>query len=74
MSKIKDAGESVKVLFIFKDEGDHGGFASAYGIHEIEINKDLLLKNGKIIYKSEPDIFEIFRNNLSKKAREIFGI
>lgn len=78
MSKVtqdaKTPNPTVKVFFFYKDESDHGGFASAYGLIEIEISSDVLKKHGTIVSISEPDLFEIFMNNLMKKARDIFGI
>lgn len=56
-----------RVLTFFKDAG-------AYGLVEIEISKEILIKHGKIVSKSEPDVFAIFIGNLTKKARDLFAI
>lgn len=62
-----------KVLLISEEKGG-GGFARAFGIEEIEIDDAILKKHGKVISKSEPDIFSTFLINFERKAREIFGI
>lgn len=80
MAKSKDqqaqqAAETqlVKVLYFY--EGDAGGsFARAYGFREYEIPLEIIEKHGTLLEKPEPDLFAIFMHNLTKKARNIFGI
>lgn len=69
MSKNKksDPQKKVKVLKFIRDEG-------AYGFIEYEISEDLLSQEGKELDASQPDIFAIFINNLTKKCRDVFGI
>lgn len=56
-----------KAIVLFKEDG-------AYGFAEIDIPTKVLIDEGKLIYKSNPDIFAIFVGHLTKKAREIFKI
>jgi len=65
-SEIKKSGP-VKILFLDKEEG-------WFVLKEIEIDESILENQGKVIFKTEPDIFPIFKNHLVSKAREIFGI
>lgn len=58
--------EIVKVIRLIKQGG-------GYGYEEIEIPLDTL-KSGKVISKSEPDIYAIFVNQLTKLTRDIFEI
>ena len=71
---IKDESkdEPQTVIAFFKEEGE--GYAAAFGLIEIEISKALLLKHGKVISKSEPDIFNVFVNNVERKLRALLGI
>lgn len=46
----------------------------AYGMVEYEIPEDVLKKQAKVISKTEPDIFAVFVNNITKKSRELLGI
>jgi len=64
----------VKVLLIYEEKSEGGGFARAFGIDEIEISEDMLKKHGKVVNKSQPDIYQTFLSNIEKKAREFFGI
>ena len=64
----------VKVLFIYEEKAENGGFARSFGFHEIEIDADVLKKQGKVIYKSEPDVLSTFLRGLERKSRELFGI
>jgi hypothetical protein len=41
---------------------------------EIEIDESILEHQGKVLSKTNPDIFPIFKDQLIIKAREIFGI
>ncbi|MGZ3796478.1 MAG: hypothetical protein ACXVB1_08940 [Pseudobdellovibrionaceae bacterium] len=63
-----DPKETQKVLAVFKEEG------SAFGLIEYEIPTAILKKYGKVVDKTNPDIFAIFLNNATKKFRELFGI
>lgn len=62
-----------RVLMFVKDESG-GGYAQAFGVVELEIYTDVLLKHGTLIGKSEPDVWPVFLNNLTKKARELLGL
>lgn len=57
----------VKVMYLFKEEG-------GYGVQEIEISKSVLDKQGKVLDRSNPDIFAICLNNITKKCRDLFEI
>lgn len=46
----------------------------AYGLTEYEISEDALKKHGKKISETEPDIFAVFVNHLTRKSREILGL
>jgi hypothetical protein len=41
---------------------------------EIEIDSEVLAKNGKVIHKSLPDIFAIFSGQVTAKIMDIFGL
>lgn len=65
---IKDeAPKLVKVILPTKEQG-------WFSFIEIEIDEKVLLSNGKITIKSEPDIFAIFKDQVIVKMREIFKI
>ena len=57
----------VKVLLLEREEG-------WFIFKEIELDESILENNGKVIYKTNPDIFPIFKEQLIVKARELFGI
>jgi hypothetical protein len=63
-----------KVLLIYEEKAESGGFARSFGIQEIEIDDAILKKHGKVLSKSEPDIFPSFLRSVERKARELFGI
>lgn len=67
MAKKQEPGQLVKVIQLVRE---HGG----YGYVEYEISLDLLKAHGKVLDKSEPDIYAIFVNQVTKKTRDIFGI
>ena len=67
MHKKADASPKVKVLTLVKEDG-------AYGFVEIEINEDVIKKQGKVTEMCQPDIFAVFMNNITKKCRDSFGI
>ena len=46
----------------------------AYCLTEYQLPEATLKKYGKKAFRSEPDIFGVFMNVLTKKAREILGI
>lgn len=56
-----------KVLMLVKEPG-------AYGYIEMEIEKDILDKHGKVLSACNPDVFAICINNITKKVRDIFEI
>lgn len=47
---------------------------SGYGFVEYEIPAEALEEHGKITHTSEPDIYAIFVNQLTKRSRELFEI
>lgn len=61
-----------RVLLVYKDQSD-GGYAQAFGVVELELTEELLAE-ATVISKSEPDVWPVFINNLTKKARELFGL
>ena len=63
---VQKEGEVVNVLLFSKEEG-------WFVLSEYEIDKAALEK-GKLISKTEPDIFPILVESLIKKARSLFGI
>lgn len=46
----------------------------AFGLKIVEIDESLIEKNGKVIDKTEPDLFNIFVPRLERIFRDIFGI
>lgn len=67
MKKSAEPTEMIKVLTLTVEEG-------AYCMTEYEIPQDVLKKHGKKLSRSEPDIFAILVNHMTKKAREVLGI
>jgi hypothetical protein len=61
------SGDAVKVLALTTEEG-------AYCLTEFEIPREAFLKHAVQVSRSEPDIFAVVVNNLTKKARELLGI
>jgi hypothetical protein len=57
----------VKILLLDREEG-------WFIFKEIEIDESILEHQGKVLSKTNPDIFPIFKDQLIIKAREIFGI
>lgn len=41
---------------------------------DYEISKDVVEKHGKLVDKSNPDIFAIFLGQVTRKLRNLFGI
>jgi len=66
MAKKEDT--EVTKFFIFSKED--GWFT----LSELEIPKETILKNAKLISKTEPDIFPIFVEHLIRAARKFYGI
>lgn len=67
MSKDVKEKKPAKVLMLIKKD-------AAFGFVEIELDAELIKKHGKITDGCEPDIFSIFMNNITKKARQLFDI
>lgn len=65
--------EPKQKVYIFTEEGE-GGYSRAFSLTEVEIDKSVLLKNGKITFKSVPDLFGRFLDEVEEKARNLFGI
>jgi hypothetical protein len=57
----------VKVILLGREEG-------WFIFKEVEIDDSILEHHGKVVYKTNPDIFPIFKEQLIAKARDIFGI
>lgn len=64
---IKDKQETVRIVLPHKEEG-------WFCFTEYELPKDILESEGKVISKTNPDIFSVFTGQLIEKARNIFGI
>ena len=62
-----------RVFLVYKDESMQG-YAQAFGLVEVDMDKETLIKHGKVISQSEPDIAQIFMSNLEKKVRASLGI
>jgi hypothetical protein len=61
-----DSDDMVKAIVFIRGEG-------AYGFNEYEVPLSMLERYTKP-KRTEPDIFAICVSNITKKAREIFGI
>jgi hypothetical protein len=61
-------------IFAVHKADDGGGYANAYGVTEYEIDSAVLLKNGKVVSKSEPDLLGICLAALEKKVKSVLGI
>lgn len=64
--------KDVKVLLVRKEAV--GGYSFAASVTEYEISEANLKKHGKLVSKTEPDVFGTVMANLERKAREILGI
>lgn len=64
--------ETVKVMQVYRAPDE--GYASAFAYQEFEIPKAVFEKYAKKVDESNPDIFAIFMNVLTKKCRDILGI
>lgn len=61
------SSETVKLLGFTKSEG-------WFVMNEYEIPKSILEKHGKLIHKTEPDIFAIFKEHVINKIRDFYGL
>lgn len=71
-SKEQKPVEMVKVLQVYRAPDE--GYASAFAYVEYEIPKAVFDKYAKKTEESNPDIFAIFMNVMTKKCRDILGI
>lgn len=69
---MKKGAEKTTVFAVHKAEG--GGYASAYGVTEYEIDTAILIKNATVVSKSEPDLIGICLAYLEKKVKSVLGI
>lgn len=46
----------------------------AFGLKVVEIDESVIDKQGKVIEKTEPDLFNIFVPRLERIFRDIFGL
>ena len=60
------SGQNTKVIHLIKKDG-------GYGYVEIELPQEVV-ESGKVLSRSEPDIYAIFVNEMTKKTRDIFEI
>lgn len=65
--KSRDKVDTVRVIRPFRKEG-------WFCYQEIEIPLDLLEKEGKVVEETEPDIFQIFADQVTRTTRRIFNI
>lgn len=66
--------ESKVTVFAIHKAADGGGYASAYGVTEYEIDHATLIKNAKVISKTEPDLLAIALASLERKVKTLLGI
>ena len=57
----------VRVVYPHKEEG-------WFCFSEYEIDEAVLLSEGKLLSKTNPDIFAIFKDQVMWKIRDIFGL
>ena len=62
--------EKVDTVRILRPHREEGWFC----LSEYEIPVDLLEKEGKLVDKTNPDIWSVFENHFIDKARKIFQI
>lgn len=60
-------------VFVFFQE-DTGGWASAFGVKEYEIDPDVFKKHAVLKEQSQPDIFARFITVFESKMRELFKL
>lgn len=77
MAKAKEELVSIPqaqtVFCIYKDGGEDT-WAQAYGVIEIEIDKDALIKYGKVKSKTNPDMLQVALSQLKSKVCDLFGL
>lgn len=56
----------VQVIRLTKGEG-------AYGLTIYELPGSVINEHAEVVYKSEPDVYAIFVNNIISATRRIFG-
>ena len=71
---IKKAEPKKTTLFAVHKAQDGGGYATAYGVTEYEIDSDLLIKNAAVISKTEPDLIGIALGHLERKVKTLLGL
>lgn len=71
----KEEQESIKMQKVFIiGKAEDSGYASAFYIKEYEIPENVFNKYAVLKDESNPDIFAIFLNFVTKKFREVLGI
>lgn len=73
LAAVEEPTKMVKLQTIEKDMS-YGGWAVAFRFVEREIPEEILEKYGKVISKSEPDLFDIVWNQAERKMRDNFEI
>lgn len=68
--RVKSDSEPQEMTTLYAFSKSEGWFV----LNEIELPKDLVLKNAKVVSKTEPDIFPIFIEHLIKAAKNYYGI
>lgn len=69
----KHSAPKTIVYAVHKAE-DGGGYVSAFGVTEYEIDSAVLAKSGKVLSKTEPEIIGISLATLTQKVRVALGI
>ena len=65
--------ERQTVFAVYKAEGDDV-WAQSYGVVEIDIDKESLIKYGRVKSKTEPDMLQVALGQLRSKVCDLFGL
>jgi hypothetical protein len=69
---IEEQDELMKVFVIYKAKDE--GYAQAFGLKEYVISRNQFEKHATLNNQTNPDIFAIFMNQVTRYFRDFFGI
>jgi len=70
--QVEEIDELMKVFVIYKAKDE--GYAQAFGLKEYVISKKQFEKHATLNNQTNPDIFAIFMNQVTRYFRDFFGI
>ena len=73
-TKEKPVSGKLSVIYFYKDYEHGGEYAHAFGSQLYEIDADIFHKHAILKDKAQPDILEIFCNNIIRLARKALDV